>query len=83
MSQGAELRVAGGDGETTWQARVLLVEDDPAVSAFLQERMEKDLFAVDISYDGVAAEGLAGAPEYDLVILDLNLPQEDGLDLLQ
>ena len=71
----------GGAG--AWHARILLVEDDPSVSKFLQERMEKDLFAVDISYDGAAAEGLAGAPEYDLVILDLNLPQLDGLDLLQ
>ena len=84
MSQGAELRPATRDsGAMTWQARVLLIEDDRAVSKFLQERMEKDLFAVDVSYDGVAAEGLAGAPEYDLVILDLNLPQEDGLELLQ
>jgi len=66
-----------------WHARILLVEDDAAVSKFLQERMEKDLFAVDISYDGAAAEGLAGAPEYDLVILDLNLPGVDGVDLLQ
>lgn len=87
MNQDTELRSLGerdpSAGAMTWQARVLLVEDDPAVSKFLHERMEKDLFAVDVSYDGAAAEGLAGAPEYDLVILDLNLPQKDGLDLLQ
>ncbi|MGH9358144.1 MAG: response regulator transcription factor [Terriglobia bacterium] len=87
MSQQTELQslggLVGGVGATAWRARILLVEDDPAVSKLLQERMEKDLFAIDISYDGAAAEGLAGAPEYDLVILDLNLPQVDGLDLLQ
>ncbi len=87
MSQQTDLQSlgsqAGGATAAAWQARILLVEDDPAVSKLLQERMEKDLFAVDVSYDGSAAEGLAGAPEYDLVILDLNLPQGDGLDLLQ
>ena len=87
MNQNTEFQPTGegnrDTGAMALHARVLLVEDDPAVSKFLQERMENDLFAVDISYDGVAAAGLAGAPEYDLVILDLNLPGADGIDLLQ
>ncbi len=80
---GSAIQAAQEAPQTAWRARVLLVEDEPAVSKLLQERMERDLFAVDISSDGIAAEGFAGAPEYDVVILDLNLPQMDGIELLQ
>ncbi len=64
------------------EVRILLVEDDKAVSSFVRRGLESEHYAVDAAADGGEAKDLAENFNYDLVILDLNLPGIDGLDLL-
>ena len=63
--------------------RILLVEDDVALHAALMALLVQSGYAVDGVYDGASAEALIAAETFDLVILDLNLPQMDGLDVLR
>lgn len=63
--------------------RILLVEDDQALAEGLMSLLRQAGYAVDHVADGVSAEALAAAESFDLVILDLNLPQMDGLAVLR
>jgi DNA-binding response OmpR family regulator len=63
--------------------RLLVAESDEALSVFLRQGLEAEHYAVDVARDGAGAMELASASEYDLVILDLNLPGLDGLDVLR
>ena len=58
--------------------RVLLVEDEPKVAAFIQQGLTEQSFAVDIAPDGESAVDLARVTPYDVVILDVMLPDIDG-----
>ena len=58
--------------------RVLLIEDDRRVSAALAKNLRTEAFAVDIAADGESGEELARINDYDVVILDLMLPGQDG-----
>jgi DNA-binding response OmpR family regulator len=59
--------------------RILLVEDDSKVGAFLEEGLRQEGFLVDWAHDGDEAIGFAGAGTYDMVLLDFMLPKKDGL----
>lgn len=63
--------------------RILLVEDDPALSLGVASGLEREGWSVDVLGDGEQAqsEGLVG--QYDLCILDLGLPRRDGMDVLR
>lgn len=63
--------------------RLLLVEDDVALSADLHQRLKREGFAVDVVGNGVDAEFMGEEEPYDAVILDLGLPQRSGLEVLQ
>ena len=63
--------------------RILLVEDNLALAEGLVTLLRQAGYAVDMVHDGASAEALAAAESFDLVILDLNLPQMDGLDVLR
>ena len=63
--------------------RILVVEDDVSLGRFLSRALKLKLFAVDISLDGEAACETLQNCVYDLVILDLNLPGMDGMELLK
>ncbi len=63
--------------------RLLLVEDDRELSQTLSQQLKKEGFAVDISDNGIDAEFMGDEEPYDLVILDLGLPQRSGLDVLK
>jgi DNA-binding response OmpR family regulator len=63
-------------------ARLLLVEDDEAVSSLLKEKLEGDGYFVDLAVDAESAEADL-VQDYDLLVLDLGLPGMDGLDLLR
>jgi DNA-binding response OmpR family regulator len=63
--------------------RILIVEDDVALGKFLSRTLKLKLFAVEVSLDGEAAWESLQNSIYDLVILDLNLPRIDGMELLK
>lgn len=63
--------------------RILLVEDNQALAEGLSAILRSSGYAVDAVADGASAEAVAAAETYDLVILDLNLPEMDGLDVLR
>ena len=63
--------------------RILLVEDDLPLAEALTQLLTSSGYAVDGVHDGLSAEHLAQAETFDLVILDLNLPEKDGLAVLR
>jgi len=62
--------------------RLLLVEDDKELSKSLQEELIHKGFAVDVTDNGIDAEFMGDEESYDIVILDLGLPQRSGLEVL-
>lgn len=63
--------------------RLLVVEDEAKISDFLKRGLESAGFAVDVAGDGARALDLVHSADYDLIILDLMLPDVDGLELLK
>jgi len=59
--------------------KVLVVEDEHRIAASIKTGLEQEHYTVDIAYTGTDGFDLASSNEYDLVILDLMLPQMDGL----
>jgi DNA-binding response OmpR family regulator len=63
--------------------RLLLVEDDLMIGEAVLELLRADGYAVDWVRNGKMAEAAAGGEAYDLVLLDLGLPDKDGLEVLR
>lgn len=63
--------------------RILLVEDEKKVSSFVARGLTEERFAVDVAADGQSGLDLATTYHYDLIILDLMLPQLDGSEVLR
>lgn len=63
--------------------RVLLIEDHKPLVRALRQGLEEEGFAVDVATDGQEGDFKARTAEYDAIILDIMLPKEDGLSLLQ
>lgn len=63
--------------------RVLLAEDDVALGAELAQVLRNERFAVDIADNGVDAHHLGDTENYDAAVLDLGLPEKDGVAILQ
>lgn len=63
--------------------RLLLVEDDIELSHRLKQSLSKAGYAVDISDNGIDAQHLGKEESYDLVVLDLGLPEKPGLEVLR
>jgi DNA-binding response OmpR family regulator len=63
--------------------RLLLIEDHRPLVRALKQGLEEEGFAVDIAADGQEGDFKARTAEYDVIILDLMLPREDGLSLLR
>lgn len=61
--------------------KILVIEDEPKVSAFIKSGLEENNCVVDIAYDGQIGEKLAFANEYNIVILDIIIPYINGLEL--
>lgn len=62
--------------------RVLLVEDDPMIGSVVQHALRDASYAADWVCDGDAALTALRMLEYEMVLLDLNLPRVDGMTVL-
>lgn len=62
--------------------RILIVEDEIDLCDTIAEGLQIDGYALDSCYDGEEAYELLATENYDLVVLDLNLPRMDGIDIL-
>jgi len=58
--------------------RILIVEDDRKVGAFLQKGLREEQYAVDVCRDGEEAVEWASINSYDVIVLDIMLPKKDG-----
>src|SRR5215470_11573049 len=63
--------------------RVLVVEDDPALRAAVRDGLVANGFAVDVTDRAEGARQLLRESTFDVVVLDLGLPDEDGMVLLE
>lgn len=61
--------------------RILLVEDEKNVAAFIRKGLEEEFYAVDVAEDGAEGMLMATSSEYDLMVLDIMLPGLNGIEL--
>ncbi|NOX97941.1 MAG: response regulator transcription factor [Nitrospirae bacterium] len=59
--------------------RILLVEDEKKVASFIKRGLKEKGYAVDVSYDGEEGLFMAESNPYDLIVLDIMLPGENGI----
>ncbi|MEX2449158.1 MAG: response regulator transcription factor [Solirubrobacterales bacterium] len=63
--------------------RILIVEDEPRLVSFLEKGLKSNGFVTSTAVDGASAAAIASDADFDLMILDLGLPDVDGLDVLR
>jgi len=61
--------------------RILIVEDEHLIANSIKKGLEQERYAVDVSYSGTDGFDMASTEDYDLIILDLMLPEMDGLTI--
>lgn len=61
--------------------RILIVEDEAGISAFLRQGLEEESYAVDVAEEGKEGLNLAISGEYDLLLLDWMLPGMSGIEI--
>ncbi len=61
--------------------KILIVEDEAKVLQFIRQGLEENSFDVDFAYDGECGKKLALSKDYDIIILDIIIPQMNGLEL--
>ncbi len=63
--------------------KILVVEDEKKVGAFIKKGLEEDRYSVEVAFDGEKGEELALQGSFDLIILDILMPKKDGLTMLK
>lgn len=63
--------------------RLLLIEDDVKISAFIEKGMRENGFTVDAARDGLEGLNLALTESYDVAVVDIMLPNLDGLSIIE
>lgn len=63
--------------------KVLIIEDDPSVRALVQAVLKRNEYDVDTAHTVTNGEELASSDNYEMIVLDLGLPDGDGLELCQ
>jgi DNA-binding response OmpR family regulator len=64
-------------------ARILIAEDDPRVASLLEKGLRQNGFSTSLADDGEQAQRLGLTDDFDLMILDMGLPERDGFAVLQ
>jgi DNA-binding response OmpR family regulator len=64
-------------------ARILIAEDERGISSFLEKGFRANGYAATVAEDGATALSLARTDPFDLIVLDLGLPDRDGLSVLE
>ena len=62
---------------------ILIVEDEERIASFVEKGLRSDGFATTVALDGATGLALASTGRFDLVILDLGLPDLDGIEVLR
>lgn len=63
--------------------RILVIEDERKVASFIRKGLSEEMYAVDVAHDGEEGVQICQENTYDAIILDINLPKKDGLQVLQ
>jgi DNA-binding response OmpR family regulator len=63
--------------------RVLIIEDDHKVAAFIRKGLEQECYSVDVAHDGAEGAALLEESDYDISILDMLLPKMSGMQVLR
>ncbi|MEI6232486.1 MAG: response regulator transcription factor [Planctomycetota bacterium] len=63
--------------------RVLVIEDSPRLAQSLKKGLTEEAYRVDVASNGIDGLHMAGGGEYDIVLLDINLPELDGFQLIE
>jgi DNA-binding response OmpR family regulator len=61
--------------------RVLIIEDNPKMAGAIQRGLRENGYAADVCHQGFEGEDLAAGGEYDIIVLDLMLPDRDGVEV--
>ena len=64
-------------------SRILIAEDEPRLSSFLEKGLRAAGYSTSVCADGVGAAALARGEDFDLLILDIGLPGQDGFAVLR
>jgi two-component system OmpR family response regulator len=63
--------------------KILVIEDDPKISSFVEKGLKEQGYVVDTCNDGDSGYDLASEETYDVILLDIMLPGRDGLSILR
>lgn len=63
--------------------RILVVEDEHRIAQAIKEGLEQESYAVDIAFDGLEGYNTASNDDYDLILLDVMMPEMDGYEVVK
>lgn len=63
--------------------KILVVEDNTTVASFVRQGLEEEGYSVDVAYDGTDGSLKAASRDYELLILDIMLPEKSGLEIVR
>lgn len=61
--------------------RILVIEDEKKIASFIKRGLKEEGHMVDVAYDGEEGYQMSGENDYDLILLDIMLPKQDGISL--
>lgn len=63
--------------------RILVVEDEHRIAQAIKEGLEQESYAVDVVYDGLEGYNTASNDDYDLIVLDVMMPEMNGYEVVK
>lgn len=76
-------RIAETHGRSDVDAKILIVEDEAGLVTALRDRLRKEGYAISVARDGLSGLDMAKREQFDLIVLDLMLPGQNGLTVCQ